>query len=77
MHPTIMSEVAKHRIADWHRQAGRDRTARAARAARKQHTSHLRPGHLATVLARRVRAALGAPSLRPPTQPGQTPKATP
>jgi hypothetical protein len=33
MHPTIMSHVAKHRIADWHRQADRDRIARAARAA--------------------------------------------
>ena len=65
MHPTIVSDVAKHRIADWHRQADRDGTARAARAARRKQASHFRPGHLATVLARRVRAALGAPGLRP------------
>lgn len=77
MHPTIMSEVAKHRIADWHRQADRDRIARAARAASKQHASRLRPGHLATVLARRVRAALGVPSVRPPAQPRKAPRATP
>ena len=77
MHPTIMSEIGKARIADWHRQADRDRIARAARAARGKHASHLRPGHLATVLARRVRAALGAPSLRPPAQPGQAPRTTP
>lgn len=76
MHPTIISEVAKHRIADWHRQADRDRTARAARAVRRTH-AHRRPGHLATVLARRVRAALGTPSPRPPAQPGHAPTATP
>jgi hypothetical protein len=76
MHPTIMSEVAKHRIADWHQQADRDRAARAARAARGTH-AHRRAGHLATVLARRVRAALGAPSPRPPAQPGEAPTATP
>jgi hypothetical protein len=76
MHPTVMSEVAKHRIADWHRQADRARTARAARAARTKH-AHPRPTHLAAVLARRVRTALGLPSLRPPAQPGQTRKATP
>jgi hypothetical protein len=76
MHPTIMNAVAKHRIADWHRQADRARTARAARAARTKHAPR-RPAHLAAVLARRVRAALGSPSLRPPAQPGQTRKATP
>jgi hypothetical protein len=54
MHPTIMSDVAKDRIADWHRQADRARTARAARAARTKH-AHRRPTHLAAVLARRVR----------------------
>jgi hypothetical protein len=40
MNPTIMSDIAKHRIADWHRQADRDRTARAARATRNKHASH-------------------------------------
>jgi hypothetical protein len=35
MHPTIMSDVAKHHITDRHRQAGR-----AARAARTKHASH-------------------------------------
>jgi 3,4-dihydroxy-2-butanone 4-phosphate synthase len=76
MHPTIMNDIAKHRIADWHRQADRARTARAVRAADTKHAPR-RPGHLAVVLARRVRAALGLPSLRPPAQPGQTRKATP
>ena len=61
MHPTIMSEIGKARIADWHRQADRDRTARAARQARRAHTH--RPGrpalaHPATI--RRLLAALGA-----------------
>jgi hypothetical protein len=57
MHPTIMSDVAKDRIADWHRQADRARTARTARAARVARTKHAhrRPTHLAAVLARRVR----------------------
>jgi hypothetical protein len=73
MHPTIMSDVAKHRIADWHRQAERDRIARAARAAR---TTHVRRS-LAAVLACRVGAALGPLSGRPPAQPGQAPEATP
>lgn len=76
MHPTIMSDIAKHRIADWHRQADRDRTARAARAARTKHP-HRRPSHLAYVLARRVSAAVSTPSLRPPAQPGHAPRATP
>jgi hypothetical protein len=76
MHPTIMSDVAKDRIADWHRQADRARTARAARAARTKR-ARPRPTHLAVVLARRVRAALGAPILRRSAQRGQTRKATP
>jgi hypothetical protein len=75
MHPTIMNDIAKDRIADWHRQADRDRTARAARAARTQHPRQS-PTHLAAVLARRVRAGLG-PASRPPAQPGQMRKATP
>jgi hypothetical protein len=76
MHPTIMSEVAKDRIADWHRQADRARTARAARATRTKH-GHPRPVHLVTVVGRRVRAALRSPGLRRPAQPGQMRKATP
>lgn len=76
MHPTIMNDIAKDRIADWHRQADRARTVRAARAARTKH-AHQRPTHLATVLARRVRAALGSPGLRRSAQPGQMRKATP
>lgn len=40
MHPTIMSDIGKARIADWHQQADRDRTARAARATRTKHASH-------------------------------------
>lgn len=73
MHPTVMSAVAKHRIADWHRQADRARTARAART---KHV-HRRPAHLAAVLARRVRTALGSPSPRRSAEPGQMRKATP
>jgi hypothetical protein len=40
MHPTIMSDIGKARIADWHRQADRDRIARAARATRTKHASY-------------------------------------
>ncbi len=76
MHPIIVNEVAKARIADWHRQAERDRMARAARLARRKHDRHFAPGHLATVLARRVLAVLSARSLRPPAQREQAPKAT-
>ena len=76
MHPTVMSDVAKHRIADLHRQADRARTAQAARAARTKH-AHRRPAHLAAVLARRVRAALSSPSPRRSAEPGQMREATP
>jgi hypothetical protein len=76
MQPTVMSEVAKHRIADWHRQADRARTGRTARTARTKH-AHRRPTHLAAVLAPRVRAALGSRSPRRSDQPGQMRKATP
>ena len=55
MHPTIASDVAKHRIADWHRQAGRDRTARAART---NHASH----RLSVTLAGLAAAALALPA---------------
>jgi hypothetical protein len=77
MNPTTACELGRARLADWHLQAERDRIARAARSARKNHASHLSPGHLTTILARRVHAALGIPSWRPPAQPGQAPKATP
>jgi hypothetical protein len=77
MHPIIANEVAKARIADWHRQAERDRMARAARLARREHDRRFAPGQLATVFARRVLAVLGARSLRPASsQPAQAPKAT-
>jgi hypothetical protein len=72
MHPTVLSDVAKHRIADWHRQADRARTARAARAARTKH-AHRSPAHLAAVLARRVRAR----SPRRSAEPRQMRKAIP
>jgi hypothetical protein len=75
MHPTVMSDVAKDRIGDLHRQAGRASTARAAR------TTHAdrRPAHLAAVPARPVRAALSSPSPRPrrSAEPGQPCEATP
>jgi hypothetical protein len=64
MHPTIHGEVARARIADLHRQAERDRMARATRLARKTHERHFVPGHLATVLARRALAVLAAHSPR-------------
>jgi hypothetical protein len=52
MHPIIHGELARARIADLHRQAERDRMARAAGFARKTHDRHVTPGHLTTVLAR-------------------------
>jgi hypothetical protein len=64
MHPTIRGQVAKARIADWHRQADRDRMARATRLARTTHDRHVMPGHLTTVLARRVLAVLATHSPR-------------
>jgi hypothetical protein len=77
MHPIILNEIAKDRIADWHRQAERDGMARAAKLARKKHARNLKPSHQAMALARRALAALGARSLRPsPAQPEQAPKAT-
>jgi hypothetical protein len=66
MHPIILHQVAKARIADLHRQAERDRMARTARLVRKAHSRHLVPGDLATVLVHRVHAVLAARSLRPP-----------
>jgi len=77
MNPSTVGQLGQARLAAWHQQAERDRIARAARSARRNRASHLRPGHLATILASRARAALGTPSRRPPAQPGQAPKATP
>jgi hypothetical protein len=71
MHPSIQGEVAKGRIADLHRQAERDRTARATRPARKTHARHFAPGQLATVLARRVLAVLAAHSRRASSPPNR------
>jgi len=65
MHPIMGYEVAKARIADRHRQADRDRMARAARLDRKEGTRRLVPGHRAITLARRVLAALGGRRPRP------------
>ena len=77
MHPIIAHDAAKARIADWHRQAERDRVTRAARLARKPHRRRFMPGDLATGFARRARAVLAARSPRPPVPaPGQAPKAT-
>lgn len=58
MHPIIHGELAKARIAELHRQAERDRMARAARPARKTHDRHFAPGQLVAVLTRRVLAVL-------------------
>jgi hypothetical protein len=78
MHPIILYEIKKARIADWHQQAERDRMAQAARLARRERDRGFAPGHLATVLARRVLAMLTAHSPPPPrSQPEQAPKATP
>ena len=64
MHPIILNEIAKDRIADWHRQAERDHMAQAARLARKERDRHFVPGHLAIVLGRRVLAAVGGNKTR-------------
>jgi hypothetical protein len=68
MNPTIMTEVAKHRIADLHRQADRDRIARAARRVRSKHASHLRLGYLA--------ASFRPPRARRPGRPRPAPAST-
>lgn len=53
MHPTIHHEIAKARIADWHRQAQRDTLALAARQARRARSDQSRY----PAPARRVAAA--------------------
>jgi hypothetical protein len=78
MHPIMGYEANKARIADLHRQAERDRMARAALAARKNSNTLQAPAHQAAALARRVLAVLGGHRLRPsPAPPAQAPKATP
>jgi hypothetical protein len=62
----ILNKVAKARITDLHRQAERDRIARAARHDRKPRRRRYATADRATGLARRVRAVLAARSLRPP-----------
>jgi hypothetical protein len=60
MHPTIHHEIAKARIADWHRQAQRDTlalAARQARRARRDRSSYPAPVR-PIVAARRVLALL-------------------
>ena len=74
MHPIMGYQVTNARIADLHRQAERDRM---ARAARKDGNTLQAPGHRAAALARRVLAVLGR-RLRPsPAPPAQAPKTTP
>jgi len=76
MYPMIDDRAAQARIADWHRQAGRDRMARTARRARTAPRTHGVPGAAAAGIARRVLAVLGARSLRPAlSAQGQAPKA--
>jgi hypothetical protein len=60
MHPTIHHEIAKARIADWHRQAQRDALALAARQARRAREDQSRSSALArqVAAARRVIALL-------------------
>ena len=75
MHPIMGYEANKARIADLHRQAERDRV---ARAARKDSNTLQARSHRAAALARRVLAVLGGHRLRPsPAPPAQAPKATP
>jgi hypothetical protein len=77
MHPMTHDGAARARIADWHRQAERDRVARTARHVRKAHRRRAVPDEPATGFARRVLAVLGARSLRPPVSAqGRAPKAT-
>ena len=61
MHPIIHPRVAQAQTADLHRQAERDRMARAA-LAREAHDRHPAPTHLATLLARRLLVVLAAHS---------------
>ena len=69
MHPIMGYQAKKAQIADLHRQAERDRTARAALAARKDSNTLQAPGHRAAALARRVLTVLGGRRLRPSPAP--------
>ena len=69
MHPIIQRDLMQARVADLCREAERVRLAREAGRARRTRNEHrwlsvLR--HPATVLVRRLLAALGADSLRQP-----------
>lgn len=81
MHPTIHYEIAKARTADMHRQAERDRIARAAKQSGPARSDRSWPamfGYLAGNLARRVLTALGARRPRSTSrQPAQVPPVTP
>lgn len=57
MHPTLLSEISRARTADLHRQAERNRMARAAAQARRAATGkdrRFRPTHTVTALTRRL-----------------------
>lgn len=63
MHPTARRYLMNARVEDLHRKAEHDRLAKAAshaRRARADHGKQWTAGHLATVLARRALALLGA-----------------
>jgi len=65
MHPIMHDELNKARIADLHRQAERDRLARAAAQARRTPREHGKDpvgGRSARVFARRLLIILGARS---------------
>lgn len=61
MNPIIHYELMQAHVADLHHQAHRDAQARAASQAHRARTALLRPPgrRLPTVMARRVRTALG------------------
>jgi hypothetical protein len=63
MHPIIERDTMQARVAELHRQAGRDRTARAASQARHTPREKRRPNRAlgrTAVLARRVLTSLSA-----------------
>ena len=65
MHPIMHYDLAKARIADLHKQAERDRMARAARLARTDGSRLLAPAHHAMALARHALAVLRGRGLQP------------
>ena len=81
MHPTIHYEIAKARTADMHRQAERDRIARAAKQSGPARSDRSWPamfGHLAGSLARRILTVPGAHRPRSASrQPAEAPPVTP